>query len=87
MAKKQRRKQAPKPIRQPAQSAAPGQPTASARPAAAPAPAEASRKERGVATWAEHAERYNYVNSELKTIGIIAGSFLVVLLILSAIVG
>ena len=87
MAKKQRRKQPRKSIRQPAQSAAPGQPTASARPVTAPAATEPSRKQRDIATWGEHAQRYDYVNRELKNIGIIAGSFLVILLILSAIVG
>ncbi len=89
MAKKQRRKQSRKPVRQPAQSAAPGQPTGAARPATTPqTPAtEAARKQRAVASWEEHAERYGYVNRELKNIGILAGSFLVVLLILSAIIG
>ncbi|MFW6102794.1 MAG: hypothetical protein ACOC7M_00715 [Chloroflexota bacterium] len=40
-----------------------------------------------MASWEEHAERYGYVNGELKSIGILAGSFLVVLLILSAVIG
>lgn len=89
MAKKQRRKQSRKPARQPAQSAAPGQPTGAARPAATPeAPtAQPTRKQGAMASWEEHAERYSYVNRELKNIGILAGSFLVVLLILSAIIG
>lgn len=89
MAKKQRRKQSRKPVRQPAQTAAPGQPTGPARPAAPPEMpvTDAARKSRTVASWEEHAERYGYVNGELKSIGILAGSFLVVLLILSAVIG
>jgi len=44
-------------------------------------------KARPGATWAEFAERYRYVNAELKQIGILAGCFLVVLLILNAVIG
>lgn len=89
MAKKQRRKLSRKPVRQPAQSAAPNQPTGAARPAATAeaTAAEQSRKAGAVTSWEDHAERYGYVNRELKNIGILAGSFLVVLLILSAIIG
>ncbi len=89
MAKKQRRKQPRKPVRQPAQSAAPGQPTGVAQPAATSerSATDSTRRPRAVASWEEHAERYGYVNRELKNIGILAGSFLVVLLMLSAIIG
>ncbi len=38
-------------------------------------------------SWSELQERYSYVNGELKQIGILAGSFLVVLLILTAVLG
>jgi hypothetical protein len=95
MAKKQRRKQSQKGMRQPIQAAAArqaatvtGEPaaTAAAQPAAPqPRTPEPARKQKAVATWAEHAQRYTYVNQELKSIGILAGSFLVILLILSAI--
>ncbi len=39
------------------------------------------------ATWEEFGERYRYVNAELKQIGILAGAFLIVLLILNAVIG
>ncbi len=38
-------------------------------------------------SWLEFRDRYRYVNTELKRIGILAGSFLVVLLVLTAILG
>ena len=68
------------------------------RPAAAfsvTAPAQADEprrmpvaaKARPGATWEEFGERYRYVNGELKQIGILAGSFLIVLLILNAVIG
>ena len=44
-------------------------------------------KARPGATWEEFAERYRYVNAELKQIGILAASFLAVLLILNAVIG
>lgn len=87
MAKKQRRKQLQKGPRQPARAvAAPapavGQPVGAPQPRV---PEPARRQQKAVVTWAEHAERYGYVNQELKSIGILAGSFLIVLLILSAV--
>ena len=94
MGKKQRRKQSRKATRQPIQAAGAGspasptrQPPAGAAPTGAPRAAESQRRQKTVATWAEHAQRYEYVNRELKSIGILAGSFLVVLLILSAVIG
>ena len=36
-------------------------------------------------TWSDFQERYRHVNGELKQIGMIAGSFLVVLLVLALI--
>ena len=62
-------------------------------PVAAPAQAGEPRlmsvapKSRPGTTWEEFAERYRYVNAELKQIGILAGSFLVVLLILDVVIG
>lgn len=44
-------------------------------------------KARPGTTWEEFGERYRYVNAELKQIGILAGSFLMVLLILNAVIG
>lgn len=38
-------------------------------------------------SWQDFREQYKHVNAELKEIGIIAGSFMVVLLILTAILG
>ena len=91
MGKKQRRKQ--QPIKTGAQTPAPvtSTPTpqflvpAETRRASATA-AVASRAKPG-ATWLEFREQYRHVNIELKQIGIIAGSFLVVLLLLTAILG
>jgi len=42
-------------------------------------------KPKAVVTWEELSGRYQHVNGELKQIGILAGSFLVVLLVLWAI--
>lgn len=44
-------------------------------------------KPKAVVTWEELSGRYQHVNEELKRIGILAGSFLVVLLVLWAILG
>ncbi|MBN1152290.1 MAG: hypothetical protein JXA58_03680 [Dehalococcoidia bacterium] len=89
MGKKQRHKQQPsRPVTQ-----------TSARPAVAPvkettltpeqrrvvAAEYASSRSHASATWAELSQQYRHVNAELKEIGIIAGSFLVVLLILTAV--
>ena len=95
MSKRQRRKQtrrasasaqsAPAPVAAETPQEAPvaARPVSSApahRPVAAP-------RGKTQPTWQDFAERYRYVNSELKQIGILAGSFLVVLLILTAILG
>jgi hypothetical protein len=83
MAKKQRRKQQ---TRQPdarpqAERQAP--PVSEVRNSATPPPVP-SRPKAGV-SWDEFRGRYSHVNAELKQIGILAGSFLVVLLILAAV--
>jgi len=86
MGKKQRRKQSRKVL------------APVARPAATVRIAEAARTDeprripaapnpRTGTTWEEFSERYRYVNAELRQIGILAGSFLVVLLILDAVLG
>ena len=96
MSKKQRRKQSHR-AQPPAQSA-PAPVAAVETPQEAPvaaAPVSAAPARRVVATprgkaqptWQDFSERYSYVNRELKQIGILAGSFLVVLLILTAILG
>jgi len=97
MSKKQRRKQSRR-VQPPAQSApapiAAAEETPQEAPIAAPpvVAAQAKRttpvtKSKSQPTWKDFAERYSYVNRELKQIGILAGSFLVVLLILTAILG
>ena len=91
MGKKQRNNKAPKTVAQAPLSAAPT-PTS---PESAPQPAivnavsrvSPTPKARPGTTWAEFPDKYSYVNVELKQIGILAGSFLVVLLILAAILG
>ncbi len=94
MGKKQQRKkhrkattQAPAPpaqrARAPAADTPPPAAVESRRDKAAPAPL----RPRTTASWTEFRERYRYVNVELKRIGVIAASFLVVLLILTAILG
>ena len=96
MSKKQRRKQTRR-ASPPAQSA-PAPVAAAETPQDAPVsapPVVAASARRAVATprgkaqpaWQDFTERYSYVNRELKQIGILAGSFLVVLLILTAILG
>ena len=97
MSKRQRRKQSRR-AAPPAQSApAPFEAveeTPEEAPVAAPpvnvAPAKRAvpaPKSKAQPTWKDFAERYSYVNRELQQIGILAGSFLVVLLILTAILG
>jgi hypothetical protein len=90
MAKKQRRKQQ---IRQMEARPAPAAATPAVRHAAstletrgAPAQASTLRAKSG-ATWEEFQGRYSHVNVELKQIGMLAGSFLIVLLILAAVLG
>lgn len=86
MGKKQRRNQSRK------NTAGARRPVA-ALSATAPAQADESRrmpvtaKARPGTTWEEFGERYRYVNAELKQIGILAGLFLAVLLILNAVIG
>ncbi len=85
MSKKQRRKQSPK------------SPAPVSVAAVSPAPVETPRitaqrppvvsKPRAVVTWRDMAVRYEHVNAELKQIGLLAGSFLIVLLVLWAILG
>ena len=96
MSKRQRRKQthrvSPAAQSTPAPVAAvetPQEAPAAARPASTtPAPRPVVMpKGKAQPTWQDFSERYRYVNRELKQIGILAGSFLVVLLILTAILG
>jgi len=97
MSKKQRRKQsrrasppaqsAPAPVaavEETPQEAPVAASTVSAAPARRATPVAKSKAQ---PTWKDFAERYSYVNRELKQIGILAGSFLAVLLILTAILG
>jgi len=89
MGKKQRRKQqsfktgaqAPAPV---TSAPTPQSPVSTEARRASATSAVASRAKPG-ATWLEFREQYRHVNAELKQIGIIAGSFLVVLLVLTAI--
>jgi len=87
MAKKQR-KQQPKRVVSPATPAS----VVTASTVESPAPVQLRRatppppiaaKSRTGAAWCDFQERYRHVNSELRQIGIIAGSFLVVLLVLA----
>lgn len=91
MGKKQRRKQqsfktgvqAPAPV---TSAATPQSPVSTETRRAGATAAVASRAKPG-ATWLEFREQYRHVNAELKQIGIIAGTFLVVLLLLTAVLG
>ena len=86
MGKKQRRKQSrttPSFASRPAAAAPIAQPTRLDEPRRVPT----APKARPGTTWEEFSGRYGYVNAELKQIGILAGSFLVVLLILNAALG
>ncbi len=58
-----------------------------AAPRVVPQRAPVAMKPKAVVTWQELAPRYQHVNDELKQIGILAGSFLVVLLVLWGILG
>jgi len=91
MAKKQHRKQQPKKVT--VQMGAAVTPTPvnvspgyveQRRPVVA---TPATAKARPGSTWSEFEDRYRHVNGELKQIGIIAGSFLAVLLVLALILG
>ena len=53
---------------------------------AAAVPPPVARNRPGT-SWTDISERYQHVNAELKQIGILAGSFLVVLLVLTVILG
>ena len=91
MGKKQRRKQHP--VRTGAQapssvaSAPITQSPVAMEPRRASATAAVSSRAKPGATWIEFSQQYRHINAELKQIGIIAGSFLVVLLVLTAILG
>lgn len=86
MGKKQRRNQSRKIT---ARATGPAASVSVAAPAQVDGPRRmpVAPKPRAGATWEEFSERYRYVNGELKQIGILAGSFLVVLLILDAVIG
>ncbi len=87
MGKKQRRKQrkvtapVPAPV---AQLPIAESPSVTSNPSAG-ATTPPAQKPRAGTTWPEFCDRYRHVNVELKRIGILAGSFLVVLLVLTAI--
>ncbi len=85
MSKKQRRKQPQKPPAPVNVAAASHAPVEAPRVATQRTPVVS--KPRSVVTWSDVAVRYEHVNAELKQIGILAGSFLVVLLVLWAILG
>ncbi|MBN1856143.1 MAG: hypothetical protein JW846_04235 [Dehalococcoidia bacterium] len=89
MGKKQNRNRARKPAAQAPRSATPvpSTPEAAAPPVRVSTinRAPSTPKAKPGTTWAEIADKYRYVNVELKQIGILAGSFLVVLLILAAV--
>jgi len=93
MAKKRRYKQQPQQkvtkqavVAAPAAASTP-QPVAPAEARRTVAPAAAAPRGRSNPTWEELSQQYLHVNAELKQLGIIAGSFLVALLILTAILG
>jgi hypothetical protein len=91
MAKKQRRKQQPRNLVSQAAAPAVRAPVAvspgNAEQRRAVAPSATTSKARPGSTWCEFQDHYRHVNGELKQIGIIAGSFLVVLLVLALILG
>jgi len=95
MSKKQRRKQnrkAPPPTQSVPAPAAAAEFVEAGESVPTQAPVQQRRvapapKAKAQPTWQDFTERYRYVNRELKQIGILAGSFLVVLLILTAILG
>lgn len=91
MGKKQRRKQ--QPVRTTPYVPLAATPSANSQSVAAVetrrpvAPAPSGARSRQVMSWQDFREQYKHVNAELKEIGIIAGSFMVVLLILTAVLG
>jgi len=85
MSKKQRHKQSHKPPAPVSVAAASAAPVEIPRVAAQRAPIVS--KPGAPVSWRDVAVRYQHVNAELKQIGILAGSFLVVLLVLWAILG
>lgn len=91
MAKKQHRKQQAKKVTVQTGAAAARTPAQESpedvelrRPVAA---TPVTQKARPGSTWSEFEDRYRHVNGELKQIGIIAGSFLAVLVVLALILG
>lgn len=86
MGKKQRRKQSRK-VPAPTGRSAAAVPIAGVARMDEPRRVPTGPKPRAGTTWEEFTGRYRYVNAELKQIGILAGSFLVVLLILDAVLG
>lgn len=91
MGKRQRHKQQPQkamtPVAASPSEAPVRQPSLTADQRRAIASAYASSRGRASATWSELSQQYSHVNAELRQIGIIAGSFLVILLVLTAILG
>lgn len=91
MGKKQRRKQQPQRTApqgvSPAAAASVVQAAVTPQVRTSPVTAATGAKSRSGMAWSEFADRYSYVNRELKQIGILAGSFLVVLLILTVVLG
>jgi hypothetical protein len=91
MGKKQRRKQ--QPVRTTDYVPAAATPSANSQPVAfvearrPVAPVPSGARSRQALSWQDLREQYTHVNAELKEIGIIAGSFMVVLLILTAVLG
>jgi len=85
MSKKQQHKKPQKFAAPLSMAAAQAAPVAAAPRVAQHTPVAA--KPKAVVTWQELAPRYHRVNDELKQIGILAGSFLVVLLVLWGILG
>ncbi len=86
MSKKQHHKKPQKLAAQVSMAAAPAA-TVAAAPRVVPQRTPVAVKPKAVVTWEELSGRYQHVNDELKQIGILAGSFLVVLLLLWAILG
>ena len=86
MSKKQRHKQSQK-LSAPTTVLAARPESHEAAPRIASQPSFPSQKSKTAVTWKDMAVRYQHVNDELKRIGILAGSFLVVLLVLWGILG
>jgi len=87
MGKKQRRKQrkVTAPVPAPVAQLPVGESTSDTAKTGAGTMHPPAQKPRAGTDWSEFRDRYRHVNVELKRIGILAGSFLVVLLILTAI--